>query len=177
MLFRQVSRGSPEKVFVAVRNCCGTTLNVGMAPIFDYISSEYQDGVNVTLRDVGNYRAIGLVAGIVATHDIEPGEFGMCQCYGHVDSMILATQGANSTNPLTGYNTTSLDKYQLWPVGVATDAVKAGCLYTATASFSLHVVSNLCRIWLGTLYSNGETTNTHDEDHTTVMVKGFIKAM
>lgn len=179
MLFRQITRGNPERIYVSVRNCSGVTLRVGVAPVFEYIVTTYQDGFNVTLCTTN--RVPGLLAGIVATHSIEPGGFGICQCYGHVDSMIMCGDPAlGNDNPLSGYNTTSIATIQLYPIESVTTTAgynRAGALSAVAATSYTSIRELQARVWLGTLYSNGETVNTHPSGHETVIVKGFIRAM
>lgn len=203
MLMRQISRGSPEKIFVVVKNNSGVSMDIGMAAVFDYILTAQQDGYNATIRTSNDPPA--MLAGIVCSHDIGIGKYGVAQCYGHVDSVILAN-GADSTNPLTGFDSASLINYPLYPLATTTGAAVAGAMGTipqaamvttctawtestegaafvtavlnaaVNAALNAHLTYNQ-EMWLGTWLSTGLTVNTHTEEYTTMMGKGFIKAM
>lgn len=185
MLIRQISRGSAEKAFVVVKNNSGATMSVGMAAVFDYILTAQQDGYNATIRTTND--PPGLLAGIVASHDILAGEAGLAQCYGHVDSVILAN-GADSTNPLTGFDSASLKDYPLYPLATTTGAVVAGAMGTlpAVAAWASSTAGAAAlnaqltyapKMYLGTWLSTGVTVNTQTVGYTTMMGKGFIRAM
>lgn len=77
MLFKRVSRSSPEVIKMVVYNAHGATITAGYAVCFDTGASV--DGIRVTKCKTGSLNAF---AGVIDS-DIANGAYGLVQVYGY----------------------------------------------------------------------------------------------
>jgi hypothetical protein len=179
-LIRQILSGSPDRVFLSVKNASATTMTIGRGVVFDYYNSTQQDGYNVTWRTTTHH--LGLLAGVVVHHGIQPGGYGLVQCFGHVDTIHVAyTAQAGSTSPISGFVAATLTTIFL---SAQTEATVLGAFeplahnYTSGISaVAAHFHLANAAVYMGTTLGQGDTTNTQDSERTYVSVKGFIRAM
>lgn len=90
MLFKRVSRSSPETVFIVAKNVSGSTLTAGYSAVFDVSASV--DGVRVTQASSTDVQAF---AG-VADSDIANNDFGLLQVYGYRSSVLIWSSTGSS---------------------------------------------------------------------------------
>ena len=90
MLFKRISRASPEVVFMVAKNVSGSTITAGYSCVFDVGSSV--DGVRVTQASTDDLSAY---AG-VADSDIANDAFGLLQVYGYRASVRIYTSAGDS---------------------------------------------------------------------------------
>lgn len=77
MIFKKMSRNSPETAFIVVKNVSGSTITAGYSCVFDVGASV--DGVRVSQADTADLQAY---AG-VADSDIADSAYGLVQVYGY----------------------------------------------------------------------------------------------
>ena len=97
MQTRRISRGSPECLYVSVRNCGAATLYVGHHAIFAFHVETFADGVNVCTYGSGS-PAVWQLAGIVSKYPIPPGAWGCVQIHGYHGGISCLTPPAGLTN-------------------------------------------------------------------------------
>jgi hypothetical protein len=97
MWTRRISRGSPERMYLTVRNCGSTTVQVGSGAFFAFHSTTYNDGYNVCLNDATAITQWQL-AGVCARYPIAPGGNGVVIAFGQVDSIYVTGFATNYTN-------------------------------------------------------------------------------
>lgn len=91
MLFKRISRTSPEKMFVVAKNSYSTaSLSNGQVVQWDYATDA--DGVGVTVPAAASGVA---VAGVV-TQTIAHGDYGLVQVYGYHSSVRVRTATGGS---------------------------------------------------------------------------------
>lgn len=90
MLFKRISRASPEVVFVVAKNVAGATITAGYACNWDTGASS--DGVRVTQSATASLQAF---AGIADT-DIANGDYGLLQVYGYRSSVRIYSSTGSS---------------------------------------------------------------------------------
>jgi len=90
MLFKRVSRTSPEQVFVVAKNVAAETVTAGYWVAWD--TSASADGVRVTKHGAAT---LGAVAG-VADADIANDDYGLIQVYGYRASAYLYSSAGTS---------------------------------------------------------------------------------
>jgi len=176
MLARQILSGSPDRVFLAVKNASATAMSVGRGVVFDYYNTTQQDGYNVTWR-VNATHHLGMLAGVVVHHTIASSGFGLVQCFGHVDA--IAFSGAATSTAMSGFNADTLAGYWLYLLTGTHGCFETNAIGVAATTTTVHASSFLlanAAVYLGTTCPNGATVNTQ-ETQTTVSVKGFIRAM
>lgn len=83
MLFKRISRTSPEQIFIVVKNVSGSTVTGGYSVVWDLSASV--DGVRVTRA---NTATLNCFAGI-ADADIANGEYGLAQVFGYRSSAYI----------------------------------------------------------------------------------------
>lgn len=88
MLFKRISRTSPETAFIVVKNVSGSTMTAGYTAMFDNTTTA--DGVGVTMCTSGSLQAF---AGIVDA-DIANGAYGLAQVYGYRSAGYVIASGA-----------------------------------------------------------------------------------
>ena len=110
MIARSIVRGSPDRNFIVVKNASATTMTIGRGVVFDYYNTTQQDGYNVTWRANATHH-LGMLAGIVVHHAIQPSEYGLVQNFGHVDSICF--QGAATSTAMSGFDADTLAAYVL----------------------------------------------------------------
>jgi hypothetical protein len=113
MEFARVHHGTPEQVFVTVRNSDSTTMSVGYGVIWDlpFISSGSAgggyEGLAVTFANTTSSATYapnpGLFAGVVAPSSIDPGAYGRVQVFGLIDSVVLHGHTGAPFNGWAGY--------------------------------------------------------------------------
>lgn len=93
MIFQRVNRTDPERVFMAMRNNEGATLNKDDACQLELASASI-DGVRVRQPDTGNlYAFIGIVDA-----NITDGAYGLIQIYGYRStSRVFQTNTSQDT--------------------------------------------------------------------------------
>jgi len=201
-LIRQILSGSPDRVFLSVKNASATTMTIGRGVVFDYYStSTGQDGYNATWRANETSNHLGMLAGIVVHHNIQPGKYGLVQAYGHVDSIYISSSNTANTTLLTGYDATSIGTQILSlitgtlgyfsPVAMAyTSSFTVSMTgltnwtittYTQTATATMTVNQYMWQlagaaVYMGSTCFNGLTQNTYTAS-TSGNIKGFIRAM
>lgn len=91
MLFQQLNRDDPEKIFISVKNQEGATITTGRAVSLVNTST---DGVNAVIADAaGDYP--GFVG--IATSDIANNDYGLIQITGWVASILISNEGSSIT--------------------------------------------------------------------------------
>jgi hypothetical protein len=90
MLFKRISRASPEVVFVVAKNVSGGTLTAGYSCVWDTGASA--DGVRVTQATTA---ALQAYAG-VADSDIASNDYGLIQVYGYRSSIRIYSSTGSS---------------------------------------------------------------------------------
>jgi hypothetical protein len=110
MEFARVHHGTPERVYVTVKNSDSVTMSSGRGVIwyFPFVSSGSAsvgyEGYAVTFANTTSSTTYapnpGLFAGVVAPLDIPSGEFGRVQVFGPVDSVVLH---GNTSAPFNGW--------------------------------------------------------------------------
>jgi hypothetical protein len=81
MLFQRISRTTPEKIFIVVKNSYSTAaLSNGQAVVWDFNTDA--DGVGVTMATARATNAGVAIAG-VAAEAIAAGDYGLLQVYGY----------------------------------------------------------------------------------------------
>jgi hypothetical protein len=90
MLFKRISRASPEVVFVVAKNVSGGTLTAGYSCVWDTGASA--DGVRVTQATTA---ALQAYAG-VADSDIANNDYGLLQVYGYRSSIRIYSSTGSS---------------------------------------------------------------------------------
>ena len=101
MLIQRVTRTTAEKIFINVHNADVDSVTTGMGVRFlggaaaEIVST---DGVQV-IKNVGD-TIMSQFAGI-AKNDIPADGYGLVQCFGYVDSILLSAE-ANKTIGVTG---------------------------------------------------------------------------
>ncbi len=90
MLFKRISRGQAEVVFMVAKNVSGSTVTAGYSVVFDTGSSV--DGVRVTQASATDLAAY---AG-VAHDDIANSAYGLIQVYGYRASVRIYTSAGDS---------------------------------------------------------------------------------
>lgn len=97
MLFKRISRASPEVVFVVAKNVSGGTLTAGYACVWDTGASA--DGVRVTQATTAALQAF---AGC-ADSDIANNDYGLIQVYGYRSSVrIYSSTGSSAAGDNLG---------------------------------------------------------------------------
>jgi hypothetical protein len=90
MIFKKMSRNSPETAFIVVKNVSGSTITAGYSCVFDVGASV--DGVRVSQADTVDLQAY---AG-VADSDIADSAFGLVQVYGYrATTYIYSSTGSS----------------------------------------------------------------------------------
>jgi hypothetical protein len=87
MQSRRIARGSPESIYISVRNCGSVSLEVGHHAMFAYHSSSFGDGVNVCTYSSTADMGLWQMAGVVSRYPIPSGAKGLVQVYGHHNSI------------------------------------------------------------------------------------------
>lgn len=97
MLFKRISRGDPEKIFIIAKNSYATaSMTNGQAVMWDYVTDA--DGVGVTLAAAGTGRAghYGTAFAGIAAETIASGEYGLFQVYGYHSAVrVRSNTGGN----------------------------------------------------------------------------------
>lgn len=97
MLFKRISRASPEVVFVVAKNVSGGTITAGYSCNWDTGASA--DGVRVTQSATASLQAY---AG-VADSDIANNDYGLLQVYGYRSSIrIYSSTGSSAAGDNLG---------------------------------------------------------------------------
>lgn len=97
MLFKRISRASPEVVFVVAKNAAGATITQGYAANWDTGASA--DGIRITQSATASLQAF---AGI-ADADIANGDYGLIQVYGYRSSVrIYSSTGSSAAGDNLG---------------------------------------------------------------------------
>lgn len=97
MLYKQINRSDPEKVFITVKNSWSTAaLSAGEAVAWDYTTD--CDGVSVTLSPAAQAQDNGsfAFAGIVADETINVDQFGLIQVWGYNSAVYVANTSAGT---------------------------------------------------------------------------------
>jgi hypothetical protein len=128
MLFKRISRASPEVVFLVAKNVAGATLTAGFNCVWDTGASA--DGVRVTQASTA---ALQAYAG-VADADIANNDYGLLQVYGFRSSVrIFSSTGSSAA----GDNLTVVNaQYGLTPAASGGTAKAFGFLCAAVAGSS-----------------------------------------
>ncbi len=128
MLFKRISRASPEVVFVVARNVSGGTLTAGYNAVWDTGASA--DGVRVTQATTA---ALQAYAG-VADQDIANGDYGLLQVYGYRSSVRIYSSTGSSA---AGDNLTVVNaQWGLTPAASVGTSKAFGFLCAAVAGSS-----------------------------------------
>jgi len=128
MLFKRISRASPETGFVVVKNVSGSTITAGYSAVFDVSASV--DGVRVTQASATDLQAF---AG-VADSDIANNAYGLAQVYGYRASVYVYSSTGSSA---AGDNlATVADEWGLTPGATGATAKAFGFLCAAVAGSS-----------------------------------------
>lgn len=128
MLFKRISRASPEVVFVVARNVSGGTITAGYSAVWDTGASA--DGVRVTQATTA---ALQAYAG-VADQDIANGDYGLLQVYGYRSSVRIYSSTGSSA---AGDNLTTVNAQWGLTPATSTGTSKAwGFLCAAVAGSS-----------------------------------------
>lgn len=90
MLFKRVSRSSPEVIYMVAQNVSGSTLTAGYTAVFDVGANV--DGVRVTQASSTDLQAF---AG-VADADIANNAYGLLQVYGYRSSVYIYSSTGSS---------------------------------------------------------------------------------
>ena len=92
MLFKRISRTTPEAVYVVAQNVAGATLTAGYSCVWDTGASA--NGVRVTQAATNT---VGCFAG-VADSDIANNAYGLIQVYGYrATTYIYSSTGTSAT--------------------------------------------------------------------------------
>ena len=128
MLFKRISRSSPETVYVVAKNVSGSTITAGYSAVFDVSASV--DGVRVTQASSTDLQAY---AG-VADSDIANNAYGLLQVYGYRSSIYVYSSTGSSA---AGDNLTVVaDKWGVTPAATGGTAKTFGFLCEAVAASS-----------------------------------------
>jgi len=128
MLFKRISRSSPEVIYMVVKNVSGSTMTAGYSGVFDVSTSG--DGVRVTQASSTDLQAY---AG-VAHEDIADDDYGLVQVYGYRSSAYIysSTGSSASGDELT----VVADEWGLTPQATSGDAKSFGFLVKAVSASS-----------------------------------------
>lgn len=177
MLSRVINRGSPDRVFVVVRNSTANNMTVGHGVIFDYVNTTQQDGFNVAFLTEAT-SCMHFFAGIVVNKPIPAYSHGLVQCYGHCDTIWF--KGAGTSVAMTDWDNDTLSANGQLILQAGTDTgyfeTLAIAIATNEAIDQNEMGARYAPVLLGTTCPDGKTVNT-DVTQTTVTVKGFIRAM
>lgn len=128
MLFKRISRASPETVFVVAKNVSGGTLTAGYSCVWDTGASA--DGVRVTQATTA---ALQAYAG-VADADIANNDYGLIQVYGYRSSIRIYSSTGSSA---AGDNLITVNgQWGLLPATSGATAKAFGFLCAAVAGSS-----------------------------------------
>lgn len=101
LLFQRISRTSPEKIFVVVKNNFSTAaLTIGQAVQWDFAGAA--DGVSVTRPSARATNGGFAACGVVADQSIAIAGFGLVQVFGIHSSARMRTVTAGSPNIAPG---------------------------------------------------------------------------
>ena len=128
MLFKRISRSSPEVVFVVAKNVSGSTITSGYTAVWDVSASV--DGVRVTQASATDLQAY---AG-VADSDIANSAYGLLQVYGYRSSIYVYSSTGSSA---AGDNLTVVaDEWGVTPAATAGTSKAFGFLCEAVSASS-----------------------------------------
>ena len=128
MLFKRISRSSPETVYIVAKNVSGSTITSGYSAVFDVSASV--DGVRVTQASSTDLQAY---AGI-ADSDIANSAYGLLQVYGYRSSIYVYSSTGSSA---AGDNLTVVaDEWGVTPAATAGTSKAFGFLCEAVAASS-----------------------------------------
>jgi hypothetical protein len=99
MLIQRVNRTDAEKVFIVIQNVNDTSITTGMGAVFCNAATGAAAGVSADgIQAVKTQNAVDTLsfAG-VAAQDIQTLAYGLVQCWGYVDSVMLSHRAGNTT--------------------------------------------------------------------------------
>lgn len=124
MFMPNIKRGSPEQVFIVVRNADSVSMPVGYAVMWNMTPGGTNDGYSVTLGSLATATLLynpGLFAGLVARKAIQVNDYGEVQVYGlHDNARICGSGGVTESSNLfyglaTQWAVASLQERKLVP--------------------------------------------------------------
>jgi hypothetical protein len=140
MLFKRVSRTSPEVIYMVAQNVSGGTLTAGYSAVFDTGASV--DGVRVTQATTA---ALNSFAG-VADSDIANNAYGLLQVYGYrASAYIYSSTGSSVAGDILG---TVNAEWGLTPSASAGVAKAFGFLCEALAASSSSRFHLTCKTFI-----------------------------
>lgn len=143
MLFKRVSRSSPEVAYIVVQNVSGSTLTAGYSCVFDVGASA--DGVRVSQADTVDLQAF---AG-VADSDIANNAYGLVQVYGFRSSAYILSSAGSSA---AGDNlNTANGSWGLTPVASTGSAKAFGFLCSAITASSSSAFNTTASVFIRAL--------------------------
>ena len=143
MLFKRVSRSSPEVAYIVVQNVSGSTLTAGYGCAFDTGASV--DGVRVSR--VGTDRLQSFAG--VADSDIASNAYGLVQVYGYRSSALIWSSTGSSA---TGDNlTVTASQYGLTPAASVGTSKAFGFLCEAVSASSSSPYQTTAKVFLRAL--------------------------
>lgn len=143
MLFKRVSRSSPETVFIVVKNVSGSTMTAGYSGVFDVGASA--DGVRVTQASSTDLQAY---AG-VADSDIANNDYGLMQVYGYRSSALIWSSTGSS---VAGDNlVVTAAKWGVTPAATAGTAKSFGFLCEAVTASSSSAFQTTAKVFIRAL--------------------------
>lgn len=117
MLFKRISRSTPEQVFVVAKNVSGSTMTAGYSCVWDV--SATVDGVNVTIANTAD---LGCFAG-VADSNIANNAYGLIQVYGYrATTYVYSSTGSSAAGE--GLNTVN-GEWGLTPSAASSASAKS----------------------------------------------------
>lgn len=143
MLFKRVSRSSPETVFIVAKNVSGSTLTAGYSAVFDVSASV--DGVRVTQASSTDLQAY---AG-VADSDIANNDFGLLQVYGYRSSALIWSSTGSS---VAGDNlTVTAAKWGVTPAATSGASKSFGFLCEAISASTSSAYQTTAKVFIRAL--------------------------
>ena len=143
MLFKRVSRSSPEVAYVVVQNVSGSTITSGYACAFDTGASV--DGVRVSR--VGTTRLQSFAG--VADSDIADQAYGLVQVYGYRSSALIWSSTGTSA---TGDNlTVTASQWGMTPATTGGTAKAWGFLCEAVSASSSSPYQTTAKVFIRAL--------------------------
>jgi len=118
MLFQQINRTDPEKVFVIGRAESG-------ALVVDQVVS--WDGTGITNNDICTpyTGGLGLIAGVLPAA-IASSAYGLVQAYGYYPTALVTIKTSGTTDALEGTPLYPLDAQIAWEYAAAADTLDDG---------------------------------------------------
>ena len=143
MLFKRVSRTSPEVVYMVVQNVSGSTITAGYSAAFDVGASV--DGVRVSRPGTERLQTY---AG-VADSDIADDAYGLVQVYGYRSSALIWSSNGSSA---AGDNlTVTASQWGLTPAAGAGSSKAWGFLCEAVAASSSSPYQTTAKVFIRAL--------------------------